>query len=76
MNSLPRKEKGKGEKKEIVKGRKRRKLAKKRGGRGLIERLTIVRSFFSLRKTSCLIKDLRLAISSRSSSACSTALAI
>ena len=46
---------------------------KKKGREGLIERLTIARSLFRLRKTSCPLRDLRLAISLESCSACSIA---
>lgn len=62
---------------EIIKGRKGRKVVafKEKKEKELIEGLTIARSLLKPRKTSCLLMDLRSAISLGSSSACSTALA-
>ena len=50
-----------------------KKKKRKEKKRELIEGLTITRSLLRLRKTSCLLLDLRLAISLGSSNVCSIA---
>ena len=62
MNSLWRKKKKK--KKPKSKGKKgEEKRVKKKKKKELVERLTITRSFFRLRNTSCFLIDLRSAMS-------------
>ena len=64
--------KKKKKKEKRKKKKEKRKKKKEKRKRGQIERLTIARSLFRLRKTSCLLWDLRSAMSLRSSNACST----
>ena len=72
LNSLSRREACNKEEKEVIKNKNI--ISKKKGGGG-VKGLTMARSLFKPRNTSCFLMDLRLAESLDSKRACSIALA-